>query len=447
MDQPEIAAHEAARDRGLVRAVGPWGLTASIVNGVIGAGIFALPAAMALAAGWMAPLAFLACALVMGAVVLCFAEAGSRVPTSGGSYGTVEAAFGPLAGFVAGMLVWTTSILACGAITAAFADTVGALAPAAGGAVARGALIVGAIGLIAWINIMGVRQGARLIGGMTLVKLAPLVLFVVVGGYAVLHTLPPPPAPAPSELGIDFGQAMILALFAFAGMEIPLAASGEVAEPARTVPRALIRAMAFVLLFYVAIQVVAQGLLGGDLAGSTAPLADAIGRVSPALGIVILVGAALSMFGWIASNLFGAPRILFAFARDGLAPRALAAVHPRTHTPWVAILVQAVLSAACALSGSFVQLAVLAGLAVTGTYFLACAAAWRLHRMDVGVVDKPLSFRALPLAAIVGMVSMVLIAIQADPAEIAGLVAVMAGSALLYAVIKQFRERPPRRSG
>ncbi|MFZ0662392.1 MAG: amino acid permease, partial [Acidobacteriaceae bacterium] len=109
------------RDAGLVRAVGTWSLAANIVSMIIGAGIFAVPGALAACMGAYAPLAFGACGAGMGAVALCWAEGGSRIPTSGGAYGYVEAAFGPLTGYVAGTLLWLGDVLACGGIAAALA--------------------------------------------------------------------------------------------------------------------------------------------------------------------------------------------------------------------------------------------------------------------------------------------------------------------------------------
>src|SRR6478609_7121758 len=125
----DITAEEVERDKGLVRGVGTTAFTFAIVNGVVGAGIFALPSAMAASAGDKAYWAYFVCALVMGAVVLCFAESGSRVPTSGGAYGTVEAALGPMAGFLTGAFIWLSSVLACGGVAAALCDAVGAMVP------------------------------------------------------------------------------------------------------------------------------------------------------------------------------------------------------------------------------------------------------------------------------------------------------------------------------
>ena len=435
-----IAAQESTRDHGLLRTVGTWGMTFAIVNGVVGAGIFSLPASMAAAAGARAPLAYAACAVAMAAVVVCFAEASSRVPTSGGSYGYVEAAYGPQAGFVCGVLLWLSSVLACGGIAAAFADGTAALLPVLALPALRSVLIALVIAGLAWINIRGTSLAARFITVTTLVKLVPLFLFLGIGALA-LPGLPADTGTMPPPEG--FGRAVILALFAFCGMETPLGASGEVARPQRTIPRALFLSMGFVVLLYVAIQFVAQGLLGTHLPASATPLADGMARISPGLGVLLLVGATFSRLGWITSDLFGAPRVLFAFARDRLLPHGLAAVHPTAHTPHVAILCHAVIAGLLAITGTFEQLAILSTLATAGVYFLSCAAAWRLARSGVALFGQPLGLRGLPLAAIFGMASMVALILLAQWREIGGLVIVIVASAAFFHIYTGMARRRP----
>jgi basic amino acid/polyamine antiporter, APA family len=414
---------ESHRDAGLLRAVGLWALTASIVSSVVGAGIFAVPGELAASAGSYAPIAFLVCAVPVGCVAICFAEGGSRVPTSGGAYGCVATAFGPFVGYVSGVLLWISNVLACGGIVAALADVVVGVVPAPWSAAARGSAILGVVLCISLVNVGGVKRGARLVDVITVVKLLPLVIFVVAGALAIRGSTSWETA-APSTHGL--GRAMLLALFSLTGMETPLSASGEVAEPARTIPRALAIAMLGVTLLYVAIQVVAQGVLGSSLAHSTSPLADAMGRISPALRLLMLAGAAASMLGWIGSDLLGSPRILFALARDGLLPRALGRVHLRTRAPHVAISCHAALVVVLAASGTFSELAVLSTLAVAPLYLAGCAAGFRLARRGVRSAGAPLGFRWLGAAMGIGVASMLAMIALASSKEIVGLLALLA---------------------
>src|ERR1700691_831522 len=231
-----VVREENQRDIGLVRAVGPWAFAASIVSMIVGAGIFAVPAALAACVGPYAPLAFLACGFAVGAVAICFAEGGSRVPTSGGVYGVIKAAFRPLAGYVSGTLLWVCFVLACGAVAAALADVAATLSPQSLVGPVRGVVIVGVIGGIALVNIGGVARGARLVNATTTLKLAPLAIFLVAGASAI-HSSNFVLTVQPDAQG--FGRALILAVFSLVGMETSLCASGEVVQPNRTIPRAL----------------------------------------------------------------------------------------------------------------------------------------------------------------------------------------------------------------
>lgn len=424
--------NDTQRDAGLVRAVGPWGLAASTVCIVIGAGIFAVPAALAASVGTYAPLALLACAMAIGAIAICFAEGGSRMASSGGAYGYIAFAFGPMTGFIAGTLSWLGSVLASGGVTAALADVCVSLLPPPMRASAHAAVIVVVIGVIALVNTRGVVTATRMVSAVTLLKLLPLLVFVVVGATAV-HGANFAQTVRPDTAGL--GRALILALFAFTGMEISLCASGEVAEPSRTIPRALVISMVAVTLLYVAIQLVAQGVLGPALAASKVPLADAMARVSPLLRLLMLAGAAVSMFGLLSSELLGNPRVLFAFARDGYLPAVLGRVHHRSRVPHVAILVNAAVAMLLALTGSFAELAVLSTLVTAPLYMLGCAAAHRMARRGMMQGAAPLNFRWLGPATAIGIASMLALVALATRVEILGLLAVIGSSALLYPLL------------
>ncbi len=418
----------------MLRAVGPWTLAFSTICNIVGAGIFAVPGALAASVGTDAPLALLVCALAVGSVAICFAEGGSRIASSGGSYGYVAAAFGPLAGFVAGVLAWFGNILACGGVAAALADVVASLLPPSLKDMTRVLVIVGVISAIAWINVGGVVRGMRLVSAATLLKLIPLAIFVVVGAAAV-HSDNYVQTVTLSESGM--GRALILALFAFTGMETSLSASGEVAQPARTIPRALMLAMLVVTMLYIAIQLVAQGILGPALATSTVPLADAMGRISPQLRLLMLAGAAISMFGLMSIELLGGPRTIFAFARDGFLPSILGRVHPRTHAPHMAIICHAAIAIVLALTGTFAELAVLSTLAVAPLYMAGSIAAWLLKRRGIAEAGEPLNFRWLSVAMVAAVVGMTILIALASRVEIAGLAGVIGASLLVYLLLRR----------
>ena len=437
MATSKVAREEVSRDHGLVRAMGVFAFAAAITNEVVGSGIYRLPGGMVKAGGTAAPLAYLACLVAMAAIVLCFAEAGSRVPTSGGPYGYVEAAFGKMPAFVAGVLLWLSSVLACGGIAVALADTVAAAFPVFTAPLLHHLVEISVLALMAGINLIGVDLASRFLGWATLVKLLPLLLFVVVGGIGLAIGHGAPAAPIRHAPTDGFGRAAILATFALTGMETPLAASGEVREPARTVPRALLLAMGMVGLLYVAIQLIAQSLLGAGLVDSSAPLADALGIIDPRLRLPLLAGAFFSMLIWLGSDLLGAPRVLFAFGRDRLLPSALGKVHPRWRTPHVAIVTHFLLAVGLALTGTFEDLAVLSTLAIAPLYMLVCASAVKLRHDNVAILGKPLALPGLPFIAAFGIICMIVLIRFGQPNEIKALAGVLIGSSLLYLVMRR----------
>jgi amino acid transporter len=394
-------------EAGLVRALGVWGLAASIVNITIGGGIFRAPGTMEVTGrlGAAAPLAYLVCALAMLFVVLCFAEAGSRVALTGGPYAYVERAFGTFAGFAIGWLLWVTGTIATAAVATIFADGVQRLLPTHPLASGRTTILALVFGIVAAINVLGVKFGARLNIASTIAKLLPLALLIMLG-LANLHMENVTVSSAPAAR--DLTRASVFLIFVFAGIESALVPSGEVRDPARTVPRAVLLALALVTVVYVLVQVAVQGVLGSSLAGRSAPLADAAEVVMGPFGAAMLgVAVVLSTFGYLCGMILAIPRALFAFARDGVLPVALANVHPRYHTPWIAIIVQAALSLILALSSGFEPLVILANVSVLFVYLGCAAAAWQLRRKGISddgfYAVKPIRGSALapPLAVLV----------------------------------------------
>jgi amino acid transporter len=390
----------------LIRALGVWALAASIFNVTVGGGIFRLPAVAAGMLGAAAPLAYLVCAVAMGLIVLCFAEAGSRVSRTGGPYAYVEVVFGPFAGFLAGVLLWLMGTIALAAVSTFFAGNLASVVPALGSTGARALVLAVLLGGLAWVNVRGVSEGTRLIGVASVAKLLPLLVLVVLALPAARGAnLLPSELPGASSLS----RASIVIIFAFMGVESALVPSGEVRDPSRTVPRAIAIAMIGVTLLYVAIQLVSQGVLGAGLAtAGEAPLA-AVGAA--ALGgwgrTLIVTGAAISMFGYVSGMTLAIPRALFAFAEDGILPRAVAAVHPRHRTPWIAILVQTAIVWIVAITSSFEQLAVVANLSALLLYLGCAIAAWELRRRDVRIEDStPLR---LPLGPTVHVLTVLVI--------------------------------------
>jgi len=254
-------------DEGLIREIGVRTLSLSIVNLVVGAGIFVLPGVVAAQLGSAAIVAYLVCSLAVGLVFLCFAEIGSRITRSGGAYAYIEEAFGPFAGFIASMLLWFGwSALSDAAITVAMVGALALAFPILTEPVPRSIFIITLLSFLAAVNVIGVKAGVRLFVFNTMAKLIPLVLLLAFGIFAIkfenLAIMEWPPI-------ATVGGGAIILFFAFAGAESGLSASGEIKNPSKTVPLGLLLGLTGILALYVGLQTVSQGVLGTELANNT----------------------------------------------------------------------------------------------------------------------------------------------------------------------------------
>ena len=428
------ATRSGSADEGLVRAMGVRELAATIFNIMVGGGIFVLPAVAAAHMGARAPVAYVVCALAAGLVVLCFAEAGSRVSLTGGPYAYVGVAFGPFAGFLAGVLLWTLLVFASAAVASALVASAAVFWPALAQPALRALLLVLVLAAVAAVNVRGVRSGARLVELVTVAKLLPLLLLVAAGFFVT----PAPAAPGAAPAG-DLGRTVVILFFAFAGVEGALTPSGEVRHPERTVPRALGMAMLLVTALYIAIQLVSQRALGvaALAAAGEAPLAAVAARIAGRPGAVLLAaGAVISMFGGVSGIGLAAPRALYAMGRDGFIPlvsRPLGSIHPQYRTPHVAIVTQAAIVAALAVTSGFARLAVLANVAVLTLYLVCALAVLELRRRDVRTGGGvPFRVPGGPLIPVAAAAVIVWILLHATVRELTVVAGVLAGAALFF---------------
>jgi len=404
-----MSSHEvlpAHADEQLRRVIGPWSLGLTSVNSAVGAGIFVLPGVIAAILGPSAILAYVICGLAVALVLTCFIEIGSFVKRSGGAVAYVEEAFGPTAGFFAWVLYSVGfELVTNAALGSLLMDEAALVFPPLTRGVPRIAALILLFGGLAALNIAGIRKGVRFSVSVTVAKLLPL-LFVVAGGLFLMHW---------RELRWDgwppftrLGEASLILFFAFQGSEEALMPSGEIRDPAHTVPRAVFGSIAALILLYVALQVVSQGVLGSTLAHEpTAPLAAVAGRFAGGAGrTLLLIGVAVSMFGAMAGSMTATPRAFFRAAEDGMLPAALARVHAKFHTPHVAIATVAGLIILLAVTGEFRRLAVLSSISILCVYLAVCVAALRLRYTRKQI---PGAFRAPggPLVGILGAAAVV----------------------------------------
>jgi amino acid transporter len=392
-------------EEGLKREIGIFGLSANIINIMIGAGIFVLPALVAAELGAYSLLAYGLCGLLVGMIMLCFAEVGSKVTVSGGVYSYIEEAFGRYAGFLtANVFIFGSAATADAAVANALLDTVAVPLPVFSQPWCRVPVIILVFGGLALINIRGVRHGIGLVELCTFGRLAPLVVLVLIGWRGVSgENLAFDGLPAAGSLG----AASLLLFFAFQGGETGLSVGGEIRNPQRTIPWALFISISFVLTLYILVQLICQGVLGADLADySEAPLAETAGRVLGTAGATLmLLGAAISMFGNLSGEMLNLPRVVFGAARDGvIPPRALAAVHPLYSTPHVSILIYMSVVMVFAIVGEFGQLAVLSSATILLIYLGVALSVLRLRKTQPAGPDT-FQVPGGPVIPIVGSLS------------------------------------------
>lgn len=418
----------------LIRTIGPKALTLGIINVIVGGGIFALPGLVAAELGSAAILAYVACAVGVGLVFLCFAEIGSRVSRSGGAYAYVEWAFGDAAGFVCMVVLWFGwSVFSNAAITSALVDTLSVAFPALDHGVVRGAFIVVLIGILSWVNIRGVKHGVRLFTVTTVIKLVPLVGLLIFGVFAMqaenLHL-----GSMPSMQKI--GAGAVILFFAFAGGESALSVTGEMKEPNRTVPLGLFFGFTTVLILYAGLQMVAQGTLGSGLALETeAPLAAAAERVFGSWGGKLLLAAgAISIFSTISSEMLNIPRVLFASARDRNLPGILAQTHPRFHTPHWAIAFSGMAVATFAISGGFELLATLASGSILLVYFFVSLSVLRARKKEGMPQEGEFTLPGGPVIPILSMGLIAWLFFQLNRNEVLAIAVLVALAVAAYGV-------------
>lgn len=426
-------------DVGLERVVGISGLSLNIVNFTIGAGIFALPAIVGIALGPFAIFAYLFCGIMLASIMLCYAEIGTRVTGTGGSYAYVEAAFGDFAGFVVNWLyffVW--GILGDAALMNVVADSLASISPIFANLWMRGLLFFVLIGFMILINIRGAKQSVAFVKAIVIIKLSPLI-GIIIFGINKINTANFQWGHFPSIT--NFSNTILILFFAFAGFETALGMSGEIKNPKRTIPVGILLGGVFVLCLYLLLQAVAQGVLGTQMeAVKDAPLAAvAKNIVGSAGGIILVVTAALSCFGAVFGDVLNTPRVLFASANDGLFPKFLGKIHPKFGTPYLAVITYALLIFIFSISGGFKQLAILASAAILLIYLAVILATIKLRRKKQDVAEKTFRMPGGLVVPFIGVISIGWLLASLSKWEIFSVISFIAVVSVIYFLMKKIK--------
>jgi len=420
----------------LVRAIGRWSLVALMVNSIIGSGVFGLPSTVAALIGNHSPYAVLAAGAGMAIIIGCFAEVASRFQEAGGPYLYARVAFGRLMGIQTAWMLWLGQVAAPAANANLFVIYLGEFFPHAKDPLPRALILTALVGLLAFINIRGVRAGTQVSNLFTAAKLVPLSAVIVLGLF-VLHShhwaIATPSIASPSAS--QWLKAMLLLVFAYGGFETALAPMSEAKNPRRDAPFALFTALLVCTVIYALIQWVVVGVLP-DAMHSQRPLADvarlAVGLVGAAL---VAVGALISFYGYLSAKILAMPRVPFALAEQGDFPQAFAAVHRRYHTPYVSILVFAAMVWGLALFGDFKWNVTLSAVARLLYYGVGCAALPILRRKQPEGASAMFRLPAGNFFAVLGMISCGVLVTRVDFGQSLILIATVALALVNWTVV------------
>jgi len=422
----------------LVRAIGRWSMVALAVNSIVGSGIFRLPADIAGFVGRASPFAVLLAGAGMSVIIACYAEVASQFTGTGGTYLYLRRAFGRLVGVQVAWLSILSRITAIAAGVNLFVTYLGEFWPQATQPLPRLAIITAFIGGLAAVNYRGVGAGT-LVSNVTVgAKLAALAL-VCVAGVAWLGAHAAVAAPAVTASGDGWLKAMLLLLFAYGGYEAALNPMGEARNPRGDVAFALFAALVIVTILYSSLQWVVVGVLA-EPAHSQRPLADVMRVMWGEPGAALIsIGALVSVYGYLSANMLTTPRGIFAPAQNGDFPALLAAIHPRWRTPYVSIVLFAVLLWGFSQFASFSWNVTLSAVARVVYYAGICAAVPVLRRRQ----PEAAAFR-LPgglTLPVIGMVICVVLVTRVDFGKSVILLVTIAAALINWALV---RDRSPR---
>jgi APA family basic amino acid/polyamine antiporter len=297
--------------------------------------------------------------LIAIVIALCFAQCAMMLPKVGGPYAYATRAWGPFAGFIVGWSLWLAEWVSLPVFPLAFTRYLLFFVPNLD-ALTQSFVKVVFVAFLAVTNILGVRAAGRVNDVLTLLKLAPLVFFVIAGltwisinpTVALTNFFPFTP------FGFaGFGSAVVLIFWAYAGFEISTIPADDVDQPSKTIPKAVIIGILVVTVFYLTTNIILFAVRNyGQLATDTAPLAAASNgilssNVALALfgGLLVGIGALISVAGSDESGMIGTARLGYALAADGLFPKIFAKIHTKFKTPYASVIIQSVTALAAAL--------------------------------------------------------------------------------------------------
>jgi APA family basic amino acid/polyamine antiporter len=427
---------ERPNSTALIRTIGRWSLTALVINSVIGSGIFGLPSVVSGRVGQRAPVAYLVAGAGMAVIAGCLAEVASQFRETGGPYLYARETLGRFWGIQIAWMTWLSRIAAGSGTANLFTTYLGQVYPRATEPAYRFAILSALVGVLAVVNYLGVKSGARASDFFTALKLVLLGAFIAVGLWwiAVHGGVTPTPLAHVVE-SRDWLEATLVLVYAYGGFEAVLLASGEMRDPRHDVPIALMIGIATVAVIYMLVQIVVSGTLPNP--GATQrPLADsAAAMLGPGAAAAIAIGALFSIYGYLSANMLHTPRLTFALAERGDIPAIFARIHPRFRTPYVSIALYTVFLLAFTLMGNFRWNITLSAIVRLFTYGSIAIALLLLRKRNPGADASRLP--AGPVLAVAAILFCLVLLVRAPLSNTTVVVATAAAATLNWALVRK----------
>jgi Amino acid transporters len=382
---------------GLIRAIGRWGLTAAVINSVIGSGVFGLPSTLAGFAGAWSPVTVLIAGAGILVIVLCFAEVASRFDGPGGPYLYNRAVFGRAFGFQIGWLHIWTRLISAAAVLNVLSSYLAPLVPWAGTPTGRASVMVATMTLVTTVNLIGVRRASWTINAFTIAKLLPLVLLIVLGLFHFDKSV----VGTQTVAEPNWTEAVLILMFGYGGFESGIVAGSESRDPKKDTAFALFTAMTAITVIYCLIQLAVVGILP-HAAESKAPIAEALRVLLGPFGLTLgSIAVIISVYGWLTGFSLMSSRIFYSMAERNEFPPVFAVVNARFRTPHAAIIANSAIALGLGLASNFGQLVPFSAIGRLGIFIATCSALISLRRK----LGNPETFRAPggPLLAVIGV--------------------------------------------
>ena len=423
----------------LKREIKRWGLVLIMINGIIGAGIFGLPSRIFAISGiYSIPIIFL-CALMIFVFIMIYAEVGSQFKETGGSYLYILTAFGELPGFVIGWIGFVGRIVGYAALINLLLDYLSFFNESFTEQTARTISILLITAFLFIINYSGVKNSSKLINILSISKVIPLLFFIIAGFFFIdidLINFSKSPIPTISE----FSSTIFILIFAFTGFGVALVNTGEILNPKKDIPFAMIITSIFVAIFYALIQIVAVGTFP-DLANSNKPIADAANSFfGPMGGLIITIGAVISIGGTLNGNILVGSRTPFALSEMNQLPKIFSKIHPKTAVPHISLWVYSIIVILVSISGTFIYLLSISVICAILVYFTISASLIKLRILNKNE-NTGFKLKYGNTIAVLGMLICIWLLSVADLSKLVDVSITVGAGLIIYFIAKTYNEQ------